>query len=168
MVPNPHSRAAALLALALASWLCMLSGCASRAAHSRQPDSTPTVDFCDLLRDPAKYEGMKVTVRASLRTDFEYDEVFCMNCLALGRTWPEFVGEDAWEGPKRPLRKLPSSGIVTATFDGVFESRTGAYGHMNLYRFQFRVTSMRDVSVIYRGSTPPQRLPPEIQAKFCH
>lgn len=139
---------------------------AKSAPASRAP--VPTVRFCDLVRNPTKYEGMKVTVRASLRTDFEFDEIFCMNCLALGRTWPEFVGEDAWEGSKRPLKKLPSAGIINATFDGVFESRTGAYGHMNLYRFQLRVTSMRDVSVIYRGSTPPQRLPANIQAKMCH
>lgn len=149
--------------------VCFSASCSGRVSQAqRKDDSGLTAHFCDLIRNPAQYEGKKVFVRASLRAHFEYTEMFCLSCAGMGATWPEFAGEDDWEGSDRVLRRIPKAGIVNATFGGTFESSQGAYGHMGIYRFRFRIASMRDMSVVYRGAVPPQSLPVELQAKMCH
>jgi hypothetical protein len=155
---SKHSLASALF-IGIALYSC--TGCAMRASRApRMSDNTFAVHFCDLVRNPAQYDGKVVVVRASLRSDIASDEMFCLSCLGMGGT--------QWEGSRRLRKKIPVPAIVNATFVGVFESSKGPYGHMGLYRFSFRATSARDMSVVYRGTTPPLSLSAELQAKMCH
>jgi hypothetical protein len=51
--------------------------------------SQETVTFCDLVRNPEKYTGRVVTVRALYRVGFEWSELYCPECRNQ-RAWLEF------------------------------------------------------------------------------
>lgn len=50
--------------------------------------------FCDLLNNPVKYDGQRVTVDAYYSYFFEVSWIFCWECRDKGRTWLE-ISEDA-------------------------------------------------------------------------
>jgi len=152
----------------LTAAIALIASCSTRVAKSTSVGLTPTVNFCDLINNPARYDGKNVVVRASLRSSFEYSELFCLACPGRGSTWPDFVGDDEWKGPRRDLRRIPSVGISNGTFSGIFESSKGPYGHMNLYQFRLVVDSVSGVSIVSRSEAPPLSLPNEIQQKMCH
>ena len=56
-------------------------------AQDREANMTQVVEFCDLMADPAKYDGKTVKVRATWRYGFEWDELYCRGCRELGKTW---------------------------------------------------------------------------------
>ena len=112
----------------------------------------PRITFCDLVRNPDKYNGQEVTVRATHRFGFEWSQLYCLDCLDKGKAWLETSGLD--EASEREFRKLPSAGIVNLTVQGVFVSG-GTYGHQNGYRYQISATRISDVRVILKGSKPP-------------
>ena len=116
---------------------------------------TPSVDpqapvtFCDLLRNPEKYNGKQVTVRATYRYGFEWSELYCLDCLDKGKTWLEHVALD--KATERAFQRLPKgAGIVNLTVQGVFVSGD-TYGHQNCYRYQFTPDKITDVKVIQKG-----------------
>src|SRR5215813_13785653 len=43
--------------------------------------------FCDLLRNPEKYRDQRVKVRATFRYGFEWQQLYCLDCLDKGRAW---------------------------------------------------------------------------------
>jgi hypothetical protein len=42
--------------------------------------SEPQTAFCDLLRNPEKYNGKEVTVRATWSKGPEWSELYCLGC----------------------------------------------------------------------------------------
>src|SRR3712207_4532748 len=76
-------------------WLLLLSlrqGALSSAAAGRQgPAAVPlAVAYCDMLANAQDYDGKEVSVRASYRYGFEWQELFCIECRNLGKTWLDF------------------------------------------------------------------------------
>ena len=45
--------------------------------EAQQPER---VSFCDLIKDPGKFDGRAVTLKASYRYGFEWQELFCVSC----------------------------------------------------------------------------------------
>jgi hypothetical protein len=93
------------------------------------------VSYCDLVSNPEKFEGKEVTVRASYRYGFEWQELFCLECRKVGKTWLEF-GDDFTHESRVGLKRFPKSqGTINAVFTGIFHSSKGSYGDGS-YRFQ--------------------------------
>ena len=128
--------------------ICLLFGCLlflswqGALGHERdRPRSKPgavLVAYCDLVNNPEKYDGKEVTVRATYRYGFEWQEIFCLECRKVGKTWLEF-DDDAAAQYKAALKKFPKhQGTVNAVFAGIFQSSKGPFGDGG-YRFRFVV-----------------------------
>lgn len=100
--------------------------------------SQNAVTFCDLVRNPDKYNGQEVRVRATYRYGFEWQELYCLDCKDKGKAWLE-VPFDLDDAAIRPLRRAPKgAGIVNLTLQGVFVSGNHHFGHMGMYHLQVR------------------------------
>jgi len=114
-----------------------------------------SVAFCDLLRNPAQYDGKEVRVRATYRYGFEWSQLYCIDCIDKGKAWLKF-SDNLDEASQRSLRKLPKgAGIANLTVQGVFSS-VGTFGHSNGYRYQILASKISDVSVIQKGMQAPE------------
>lgn len=112
-------------------------------------DPQAQVSFCDLVRNPEKYNGQEIRVRATYRYGFEWSELYCLDCLDKGKAWLAPVAID--EAAERAFRRLPKgAGIVNLTVQGVFVSGD-TYGHQNGYRYQITPDKITDVKVIQKG-----------------
>lgn len=114
--------------------------------------SLPT--FCDLIRNPEKYSGKEVTIRATYRYGFEWSELYCLDCLDQGKVWLDMPTalEDT---SAKSLRKMPKgAGIVNLTVQGIFVSG-GTFGHSNAYRYKIDPTRISDVVVLQKGMKSP-------------
>jgi hypothetical protein len=110
----------------------------------------PTLRFCDLVRNPAEYNGKTVTVRATYRYGFEWEELYCLDCLDKGKAWLE-VPSDLDDASVKALRRGPKgAGIVNLTVQGIFISG-GHFGHQNFYRYKFVAQRVADVAVVSKG-----------------
>ncbi len=100
------------------------------AATSATRQLSPIL-FCDLVRDPAKYNGRTVEVRATYRYGFEWHEFYCLDCLDKGKAWLE-LPDDMDDASLKELKRAPKgAGIVNVTVRGVFLSR-GREGRLEL------------------------------------
>ena len=80
------------------------------------------VTFCDLLRHADKYNGKEVSLRATYRYGFEWQELFCLDCMDKGKAWLD-IPSDLNDASARSLRKAPKgAGIVNLTLQGIFVS----------------------------------------------
>jgi hypothetical protein len=112
------------------------------------------VTFCDLVRNPEKYNGEEITVRATYRYGVEWSQLYCLDCADKGKAWLQ-IPVDLDDASQRSLRKLPKgAGIVNLTVQGVFSSG-GSFGHENGHRFQIVANRISDVAVIQKGAKPP-------------
>lgn len=112
-------------------------------------DPQAQVTFCDLVRNPAKYNGKEIRVRATYRYGFEWSELYCLDCLDRGKAWLVPIAID--EGVERAFKRLPEgAGIVNLTVEGVFASGD-TYGHQNGYRYQITPYKITDVKVVQKG-----------------
>jgi hypothetical protein len=149
-------------------WLLLLSlwqSASSYGAH-KDKDDVLSVSYCDLIKDPEKYDGREVSVHATYMYGFEWQEMLCLDCHYLGKTWLEFDDEFT-STLNAALRKAPKdTGTVNAVFSGVFRSSGGPYGD-GRYRFQFNVKSISDVKVVSKNGLSPDALPENARRKVC-
>ena len=133
----------------LLSWIFVLF-VLTGGVHSQSP-----VTFCDLLRNPEKYNGKEVTVRATYRYGFEWSQLYCLDCLDHGKAWlgmPVSLEDTS----ARSLKKMPKyAGIVNLTVQGVFETG-GNFGHLNGYRYRIEPYKISDVAVLQKGMKSPE------------
>ena len=101
------------------------------------------MNFCDLLRNPERFNGKEVTVRATYRYGYEWSQLYCLKCANEGKVWLELPSAlDYDNNSQKALRKMPKgSGIVDVTVKGVFTSGA-TYGHGNMYRSQRRAVKI--------------------------
>lgn len=124
------------------------------------------VAYCDLMLKPDEYDGRRVSVYASYRYGFEWQELLCMRCSSLGRTWLEFPTEPP-EGMRRVLRKAPRwQGTLNGTFKGVFRAAPRSFGDGG-YRFQLDLELLTDVKVISRSGGVPESLKESERKRLC-
>ena len=110
------------------------------------------VTFCDLVRNPEKYNGQEVRIRATWRYGFEWSQLYCLECLDKGKAWLE-MHPDLDEASERSLKRAPKAGIVNLTVRGVFLSGD-TYGHQNAYCYKIVASKISDVAVIWKGTKP--------------
>lgn len=110
------------------------------------------ITFCDLVRNPEKYNGQEVRIRATWRYGFEWSQLYCLECLDKGKAWLE-MGPDLDEASERSLKRTPEAGIVNLTVQGVFLSGD-TYGHLNGYRYKIVASKISGVVVILKGTKP--------------
>jgi hypothetical protein len=108
--------------------------------------SQDSVSFCDLFRNPAKYDGKEVIVRATWRYGFEWSQFYCIDCSTKEMTWLE-ISPDLDEESSRVLKHIPKAGIVNITVKGVFQSK-GHFGHLNGYPNQFIARKVSNAVVV--------------------
>lgn len=114
------------------------------------PSIAQTTNFCDLLRQPEKYNGKVVKVRATYRYAFESSQLYCLDCSDKGKAWLN-IPTDLDDLTEKLVEKMPKgAGIVNLTVEGVFEFGS-TYGHLNGYRYQIRAQRIRDIAVIQKG-----------------
>jgi len=116
--------------------------------------SGPAVSFCDLVRNPEKFNTKEVTIRATYRYGFEWEELYCLDCVDKGKAWLE-ISADIDDASQKALERAPKgAGIVNLTVSGTFMSGS-TYGHSNGYRYKFVAKEIRDVSVVLKGMKSP-------------
>jgi hypothetical protein len=109
-----------------------------------------SVKLCDLLRNPEKYRDQQVKVRATFRYGFEWQQLYCLDCLDKGRAWL-WLPNDMDEESEKVFKKMPKGdGIVNLTVVGVFHFGS-SYGHLNGYRYELIAQKISDVAVVYKG-----------------
>ena len=123
------------------------------------------ISYCHLIKNPEMYDGKEVTVRATYRYGFEWQELFCLDCRNLGKTWLE-IG-DITEKSKNILKKLPrDDGTVNAVFTGTFESSKGPFGDGG-YRFRFVLKEISQTEFVTKSGADPNQLPNNLRKKVC-
>jgi hypothetical protein len=128
--------------------------------------SDTVMDYCDLVKNPEKYDGKEVTVRATYRYGFEWQEMFCLECRKVGKTWLEFDSDNT-KPLEAALKKTPKDmGTINAVFSGIFQSSKGPFGDGG-YRFKFTVKVISNVEVVYKDGRDPEQLPSEVRQKVC-
>jgi hypothetical protein len=149
------------IALAFALQYCVV--CIVGRAQQSVP---PTVSYCDLVRSPEQYDGKEVNIFATYRYGFEWQEVFCLDCRNVAKTWLE-IDDDMPSDSIKALRKAPKdAGIINAVFTGVFRSSGGPFGDGG-YRFQFTAKRISKIEVVYKDGRVPEMLPPDARKKVC-
>ncbi len=131
-------------------------------AFSQKPNlaksDLPTVSFCDLVREPAKYEGKTVRVKGIYRTSFEVSELTGPECLGpRRRAWLSIAANQCPDskniGGEEFYGKLAD--IVAI---GTFHSAGGRFGHLGGYPFEFNVACVESVTVRARPAADnPER-----------
>lgn len=112
------------------------------------------VRFCDLLRSPETYNGKQVTIRATYRYGFEWQQLYCLDCLEQGKAWLE-LPSDLDDGSLQALKHAPKyAGIVNITVRGMFRSG-GSFGHLNGYRYELVAEKVTNVTVVLKGMKGP-------------
>src|SRR5882762_3278488 len=112
--------------------------------------SDATITFCDLVRNPEKFNGKEVTIRATYHYGFEWSQLYCLDCLDKGRAWLE-IPNDIDEGSEKALKRTPKdAGIVNLTVSGTFMSGS-IYGHLNGYKYKVVAKKISNVAVIVKG-----------------
>ena len=110
----------------------------------------PQVTFCELVRNPELYNGKEATVRATYKYGFEWQMLYCLDCLDNGKAWLE-LPIDLDDASVNALKRAPKgAGTVNLTVHGVFMS--GAhYGHESMYRYKFVAHKVSNVVVVIKG-----------------
>ena len=110
----------------------------------------PQVTLCELVRNPALYDGKEVTVRATYKYGFEWQMLYCLDCLDKGKAWLE-LPIDLDDASVKALKRAPrGAGTVNLTVQGVFRGG-GHYGHQNMYSYQLVAHKVSNVAVVIRG-----------------
>jgi hypothetical protein len=122
----------------------------------------PTMTFCELVRDPEKYNGKLVKIRATWIYGFEWSYLHCLDCE--GRVWLDTSALD--EQSEKTLKHTPKgAGIVNVDVEGVFQTG-GTFGHLDGYRYQLMAHTVANPAVISKGMKPREK-ELEIERKFA-
>jgi len=110
--------------------------------------AAPSVSWCDLIRAPAKHDGVIVRTTAIFLTDRENEFLYSPECQdGEGTVWvefdPSYSSSDAAIRRQfveliRPRRETPA-GTALVTVVGRFEGSGGPYGHLDGYPFRFSI-----------------------------
>lgn len=132
---------------------------------SQNSPAAVSLEFCALINKPNAYDGKNVMVRATYRYGFEWQEIYCLECRGLARTWLEFL--DLPKDSERILKKFPKdNGTVTATFTGIFQSSQGPFGDGG-YRFRILVKEISQAEVVAKSGADPNSLSDSLRRRVC-
>lgn len=147
--------------------VALLFGLLGQDCWSQKPLNSPVVDYCDVLKSPNDFDGKRVTLRATYRYGFEWQEIFCLQCRDRGKTWLEIDDDAISPKSKKMLKKLPKNdGTINAIFTGKFESSKGPFGDGS-YRFRFVLEEIRQAKLVSKSGFDPTQLPEDVRKKLC-
>ncbi|MDQ3635733.1 MAG: hypothetical protein M3405_14670 [Acidobacteriota bacterium] len=134
-------------------------------SQQNEPESN-SISYCDLVRNPEKYDGKEVTVFASYRYGFEWQELYCLECQGLGKTWLE-IDDNITSKTEKIFKKFPKDdGTINAIFTGTFESSKGPFGDGS-YSFRFLLKEASQARLVSKSSAFPTRLSDKVKRKVC-
>jgi hypothetical protein len=132
-----------------------------------QKDEIQTVDYCELIHNPQKYDQKTVRVRAIYRYGYEWSELYCPNYIDQNRrTWvnPKSLDESCIKA--KVANQLKDSSFKGRTLRvvmvGKFHGSGGSYGHLNAYQFQFDARCIEEAKTLLKDS----RLPTSMSKKL--
>lgn len=145
--------------------LILLSVLLQAAFAQEIENNCMTVEYCVLVKNPEKYDGKEVAVRATYRYGFEWQEIFCLDCRDVGKTWLEIDNENITKKSKKILKELPKNdGTVNAVFTGIFQSSKGPFGDGG-YRFRFVLKEINQATIVTKSGADPEQLPDALRNK---
>lgn len=122
--------------------------------EAQQPER---VSFCDLIKEPGKFDDRAVSLKASYRYGFEWQELFCVSCRGAVRVWLN-LGEEPSKALARELKRLPKDqGTINGTFTGVFRGKASAYGDGG-YKYQLDLSALTGVDIVSKSGAIPEAL----------
>lgn len=131
----------------------------------QESSENTSISFCDLLRNPEKYDGKQVTVYATYRYGFEWQEMYCLGCRDLGKMWLEF-GELTKKSQKILKRFPKDNGTINAIFIGEFESSKGPFGDGG-YKYRFVLKDIKNAEFVTKSSAVPEQLTDNMRKNIC-
>jgi hypothetical protein len=139
-------------------------GCAASYRDLRAPATYSATSVCGLLRNRDAFEGRQVTVVGTYRYGFEWQELYCLDCVIIGRIWVEWSDD---ESVARGLSGLPKhAGTANVVVAGIFESG-GGYGHEGGYPAQIADAKPLRVEFVSRSDPHPNALTGRQRRKVC-
>jgi hypothetical protein len=129
----------------------------------------PTVEFCDLIRNAADYDGKQVRVRVIYYSGFEMSRVgnpTGRSCGGKTMVWAEFDGVYSQSKPEITKRLRDSFYSITVDASGNIQDQwllwetemlvTGTvhkpngrgYGHTNIYSHEFIMYSVEELGAV--------------------
>jgi hypothetical protein len=107
--------------------------------HALQEGEYATVGYCELIRNPDRYNGKRVRISAVYRYGYEWSELYCLECATESKTWVEFTDSFSSSAKESIRKKLDDNGFkgrtLLVTMVGKFDAG-GGYGHMGAYRLR--------------------------------
>ncbi|MDQ1637731.1 MAG: hypothetical protein QOF62_1070 [Pyrinomonadaceae bacterium] len=137
--------------------------------RSRHGGEYTTVAYCDLVRNPERYNQKSVRVSAVYRYGYEWSELYCLECGTESKTWVDFDDSFSSSTKASIRKKLGDNGFkgrtVLVTMVGKFDAGSG-YGHMGAYRYRLMVDSVEKADVILNDSPSPSALPKKVLSRI--
>src|SRR5262245_47835786 len=98
---------------------CLSTGLILLASGCLAAGQGSMLDLCELVTHPQVFDGKRVSVRASYRYGFEWQEVSCVQCRHLGKVWLA-IPTELPKAVQKSLNRLPKNqGTINATISGV-------------------------------------------------
>ncbi len=124
------------------------------------------LDLCDLINRPQAFDGKRVTVRASYRYGFEWQEIYCLQCRHVAKVWLA-IPPELPKAVQKSLNRLPKNqGTVNATLTGTFHGSRSAFGDGG-YQYQLDLERLEQVNVVSKSGSVPDALRDRERAKLC-
>jgi hypothetical protein len=122
--------------------------------------------YCDLVQNPERYSGQRVSFTATYRYGYEWQEIYCLTCRDTGKTWLEFP-QDPPKEMKKAVKGTPKGqGTLNANFKGVFQTKPGSFGDGS-YKYQLALEHIADVHVLSRSGGVAGVLPEPERRRVC-
>ncbi len=105
--------------------------------------------FCDLVKNPERYDGKEVTVRATWGKGYEWSVLYCLGCSNRGSVMLELRAQ-LDDASKDIVRQVPMYATANVTVQGLFMSH-GPYGPKKEYQFQLVARHLSDAAIVWSG-----------------
>ena len=125
-----------------------------------------TIAYCELIRNPEKYDGKVVRTNATYRFGFEWAEFYCLDCWdGEHRTWVDYEDELCPKSKKIKGNDLRGRTVNVQVVGKFYGAGRMGYGHMNAYQYKFVVSCVESAKTIWNDSFVPSSLPADVAKK---
>lgn len=139
----------------------------SQVAGSTQDETPPTVDLCELLQAPEKYEQKLIRIKALYCYCFEDTELYSSKCPSQRSMWVQGSFQkcknagriDDFESPSKDEPAFPRWGGHTVGIDAIGKliGTKGGYGHMNKFAYLFDIECLERAELFdLKGKRPAE------------
>jgi hypothetical protein len=125
-----------------------------------------SINFGELISRPKDFDGKRVTVRATYRYGFEWQELYCVPSRKTVKVWLA-IPPELPKPVQQVLKRLPKhQGTVNATFTGLFHGERSAFGDGG-YQFQLDLEKLDQVQIVSKSGAVPEALIPSEKTRVC-